>query len=250
MKGGKDVQKPTQEAGCRVLPRSVTTGGNTSRECQRESERTGERGPKSKKTQIRQEQRVGGGGVTTLWLSQPRRQRPRPPGPERPATAPVSRPDARCWPRLPLALRGCRVACQGIPHNTRHLFPFSFSSHVNTKQTPPAHCLVIVSRGPWARGAPLAGPAAGAERGRWMAESTTWLGRARAHAPRTSPDAALTRAHGPELGSQPRGRREGGSHTRPVFLVFLPASPNTVHFALNLLLILTHCKQSFLLSPS
>lgn len=137
MKGGKDVQKPTQEAGCRVLPRSVTTGGNTSRECQRESERTGERGPKSKKTQIRQEQRVGR-GVTTLWRSQPRRQRPRPPGPERPATAPVSRPDARCWPRLPLALRGFRVACQGIPHNTRHLFPFSFSSHVNTKQTPPA----------------------------------------------------------------------------------------------------------------
>lgn len=136
MKGGKDVQKPTQEAGCRVLPRSVTTGGNTSRECQRESERTGERGPKSKKTQIRPEQRVGGGGDDSV--AQPATP-PETPATraERPATAPVSRPDARCWPRLPLALRGFRVACQGIPRNTRHLFPFSFSSHVNTKQTPP-----------------------------------------------------------------------------------------------------------------
>lgn len=249
MKGGKDVQKPTQEAGCRVLPRSVTTGGNTSRECQRESERTGERGPKSKKTQIRQEQR--GRGVTTLWLSQPRRQRPRPPGQSdrrRHLSVAPTPAAGRGSPLLSEVSAWPARASRTTPDTCFRLVSVLMSTR--SKHPPAPHCLVIVSRGPWARGAPLAGPAAGAERGRWMAESTTWLGRARAHAPRASPDAALTRAHGPELGSQPRGRREGGSHTRPVFLVFLPASPNTVHFALNLLLILTHCKQSFLLSPS
>lgn len=121
MKGGKDVQKPTQEAGCRVLPRSVTTGGNTSRECQRESERTGERGPKSKKTQIRQEQRVGGGDDSVAQPATP---------PEALATRARATGDGTCQsPRRPLlaAAPPCSPRFpRGLPgHPAQHQTPVS-----------------------------------------------------------------------------------------------------------------------------